>query len=235
MLKRDFIVQDLISKIYMQRFENGKLPSQRQLAKEYSVSRFTIQEVIKELSNIGIIHTIPGSGIFVKDKIKKNPLVFNSLTKTPYKHIESKPLHLLRRKATKEEETIFQMKGDVFEFSRVRYVNYQAEQLEISCLPTALFPTFNEEVVKGSIQQYVESCGYKISHNLTTYTPITLNKEYAEILFSKKGTPAMSIHNRSFLKDGRVFECSNIIAIDYEVSYIRPFDRKDHKQRFNND
>ena len=45
------------------------------------------------------------------------------------------------------------------------------------------------------------------------------------------GTPAMQITNRAILEDGRVYEFSNIVAIDYAVTYIRPFDREIHRSR----
>lgn len=234
MSKHEFILQDLLCRIYMKSFPDGKLSSQRELAKEYQVSRFTIQEVLKELNDIGIIKSTQGSGIFIQEKIKNNPLIFNSLTKTPYKRIDSKVIHFSLRKPTREEKTIFRNNGDVWEFTRIRYVNYQAEQLEKSCLPVSLFPDFNTSIAEKSIQNYVEESGYKISHNLTTYTPTTVSLQNAKLLFCKKGTPAMKIQNRSFLKTGEIYEISEIIAIHYQVSYIRPFDRQIHKERLVN-
>ena len=58
MKKRDFIAQDIISKIYQKKFEGNKLPTQRDLAKKYGVSRFTIQEALKKLIDIGILYII---------------------------------------------------------------------------------------------------------------------------------------------------------------------------------
>ena len=53
MKKREFIIQDLLSKIYQEQYPDGKLPNQRALAKLYGVSRFTIQQAIKNLEEIG--------------------------------------------------------------------------------------------------------------------------------------------------------------------------------------
>jgi hypothetical protein len=41
----------------------------------------------------------------------------------------------------------------------------------------------------------------------------------------------MQITNRAILEDGQVFEYSSIVAIDYSVTYIRPFDREIHRSR----
>ena len=78
MKKREFIVQDLLSKIYQEEFKEGKLPNQRKLAQIYGVSRFTIQQAVKNLEEIGIVRVVQGSGIFVHEKWVKNPLIFNS-------------------------------------------------------------------------------------------------------------------------------------------------------------
>lgn len=233
MKKREFIVQDLLSKIYQEEFVKGKLPDQRSLALEYQVSRFTIQQAIKELEEIGIVRVVQGSGIFIHEKWVKNPLIFNSLTRTPYDRIESKVLKLEERLANREEQQLFQLtEGEtVWHFERLRIVNYKIEQLESSLMPVKLFPNLTKAVVEHSIQHYVEKEGYRISHYISNYTPVTLSKIQSELLRVKRGAPAMQIKNRALLDDGRIFEYSEIIAIDYSVTYIRPFDRAIHRSR----
>ncbi|WP_270792276.1 GntR family transcriptional regulator [Enterococcus casseliflavus] len=233
MKKREFIVQDLLSKIYQEEFSAGKLPNQRTLAQTYGVSRFTIQQAIKNLEEIGIVKVVQGSGIFIHEKWVKNPMIFNSLTRTPYDRIHSKMISLNKAAATLDEQQIFQIGPDekVWIFERVRIVNYKIEQLETSKLPVSLFPELTQEIVEHSIQRYVESCGYRISHYITSYTPITTSTAQSGILLCKRGTPAMQISNRAILEDGRVYEFSNIVAIDYAVTYIRPFDREIHRSR----
>ncbi len=71
MKKKEFILNDILSKIYQQHFINGKLPTQRNLAKDYQVSRYTIQTVIDQLADIGVIKSVQGSGIFIKKMFAK--------------------------------------------------------------------------------------------------------------------------------------------------------------------
>lgn len=233
MKKKEFIIEDLLSKIYQEVFETGKLPNQRDLAIEYGVSRFTVQQAIKDLSEMGIVQVIQGSGIFVNKKWVKNPLVFNSLTRTPYDRIESKMIKLEKDSATKKDQQIFQVEENaaMWRFERIRIVNYKIEQLEISKMPVVLFPDLTKSVIEGSIQQYVENKGHKISHHITSYEPIVTTKAQSNVLLCKRGTPAMQITNRSIFDEGQVFEYSEITAIDYSVTYIRPFDRQSHNYR----
>nr|WP_259343696.1 GntR family transcriptional regulator [Oceanobacillus picturae] len=46
MKKKEFIINDVLSKIYQNYYTDGKLPTQRQLAEFYEVSRYTIQDAI---------------------------------------------------------------------------------------------------------------------------------------------------------------------------------------------
>ncbi|MFP9228768.1 hypothetical protein A0E43_09435 [Pectobacterium cacticida] len=59
MKKKDFIAQDLLSKIYQHTDPlPEKLPPERQLAEEYGVSRFTIRQALEKLASIGAIHMV---------------------------------------------------------------------------------------------------------------------------------------------------------------------------------
>lgn len=233
MKKSEFIVQDLLSKIYQRQFPDGKLPTQRELAVMYGVSRYTVQIAVKNLADIGVVRLVQGSGIYVRDQFRINPLVFNSLTRAPYAKIVSKCLSFAKDVATPDEAQIFQMDGfeTVWRYLRLRIVDGTIEQIEESSLPTALFPDFSPKVVERSVQAYVEGHGYRISHYLTTYSPKALSRVEAQLMCTKRSTPAILICNRAVLSNGRVFEYSRVTAIDYAVSYIRPYDREIHNAR----
>ncbi|MBP1042179.1 GntR family transcriptional regulator [Vagococcus sp. BWB3-3] len=233
MQKREFIVQDLLSKIYQNQFSEGKLPHQRALAEVYQVSRFTIQEAIKSLQDIGVITVVQGSGMYISKGAKQNPLVYNSLTRNPYDRISSKLLSLTKERANEKDCQTFQIeKGEeVWQFQRLRIVNFQLTQIETSRMPVSLFPELTQKVVESSIQKFVQQSGFKISHYITSYTPVLITKEQAIFLQCKKGSPAMKIDNRCLLDDGRVYEYSELIAIDYSCTYITPFNKQNHQFR----
>ncbi len=66
--KTEFIVTDLISKIFQRKTIMDKLPSQRELAEIYHVSRFTIQKVLGRLQSIGLIYMTQGDGTLYQQK-----------------------------------------------------------------------------------------------------------------------------------------------------------------------
>lgn len=121
----------------------------------------------------------------------------------------------------------------LWEYKRVRIVDYQKMQIETSVLPFTYFPDLNEEKIKSSVHDYVQQCGYHISHFITTYHAINITKEDAELLNCKKGSAAMRIINRGILENGKVFEYSEIINLDYSVSYFTPFNKHSHEYRKN--
>lgn len=233
MKKNEFIMQDLLSKIYQNQFKDGKIPNQRELAQIYGVSRYTVQEAIKSLAEIGVIKVVQGSGMYVYDNLRNNTMIYNSLTRTPYGRIRSKMISLEQAMSTLEEQQIFQLEEPalIWTFKRLRIVDYKIEQIEISKLPLALFPELSQENVEHSIQKYVQNKGYRISHYITSYQPIAVSKTESELLLCKKGAPAMRITNRCLLEDGRVYEYSQLTAIDYDCTYITPFNKKTHQNR----
>ncbi|WP_424348717.1 GntR family transcriptional regulator [Latilactobacillus sp. 5-91] len=233
MKKNEFIMQDLLSKIYQNQFKDGKIPNQRELAQIYGVSRYTVQEAIKSLAEIGVIKVVQGSGMYVYDNLRNNTMIYNSLTRTPYGRIRSKMISLEQAMSTLEEQQIFQLEEPalIWTFKRLRIVDYKIEQIEISKLPVALFPELSQENVEHSIQKYVQNKGYRISHYITSYQPIAVSKTESELLLCKKGAPAMRITNRCLLEDGRVYEYSQLTAIDYDCTYITPFNKKTHQNR----
>lgn len=233
MKKKEFIIHDLLSKMYQNHYSDGKLPTQRQLADFYEVSRYTIQNAITKLRDIGVIHVVQGSGIFVRKNVNRNPLIYNSITATPYSHITSKPIYLKKEKANEEDQRIFEVGKDelVWKFQRIRIVDYQIMQIESSRLPYKLFPNLEEKDVAYSIQEYVQKNGYTISHYITSYTPVSIDKEQSTLMGCKKGLPAMKIQNRCLLRGGIVYEYSEVIALDYSCTYITPFNKENHSQR----
>lgn len=232
MKKKEFIAQDLLSKIYQQSAlpeeqRSNKLPPERQLAEEYGASRFTIRKALEKLVDIGAVRVVQGSGIFINPGISNNPLVYNSITEKKFAQISFRMLNLHKRRPDKEERQIFGLTAEdfIWTFCRLRAVNQHNVQIEQARMPFSLFTDLNQKVIENSIQQYVLGKGCQISHSLTHYDAVTVNKAQAELLGCKKGAPAMHILNRGILRDGRVYAFSDIIDIDYSCTYIIPFNQ----------
>ena len=65
---RDRLVNDLLAGIRTGRFASGaRLPSERQLAADYGVSRVTVRDAFRTLVGLRAIHIERGRGVFVDD------------------------------------------------------------------------------------------------------------------------------------------------------------------------
>jgi GntR family mannosyl-D-glycerate transport/metabolism transcriptional repressor len=233
MNKKEFVIHDLLSKIYQNFFLDRKLPTERELATQYNVSRYTVQEAIKKLKNMGIVKVVQGSGIFISKNIQNSPLIYNSLTENPYSNINSKVVYLQKEASTSEDKQIFGFTNDdeVWVFQRLRIVNYQIMQIEYSRLPVTLFPSLTFKDAEHSIQSYVKKHKYTISHYFNSYEAIALNQEQAMLLQQKRKSPAMQISSRGILNNGKIFISSEIVAIDYRCTYLTAFNNEHHKRR----
>lgn len=225
--KTDFIVTDLISKIFQRKTIMDKLPSQRELAGLYHVSRFTIQKVMSRLQSIGLIYMTQGDGTYVNKRALGHPMVYNSLTEVPYNELRSKLIYLKQVEPTIELQRIFNLKAGqkLWEFRRIRIVRYEISQVETGWMPLALFPELNRDVLEDSIQNYALQQKYRIAYFITNYHAGSLDAEHAELLGSKKGLPAMEITSRGVLRDGSIFVYSRIRALQYECTYVSPFNK----------
>lgn len=237
MKKKEFVTQDLLSKIYQSDADGPrKLPPERQLAEEYSVSRFTIRQALEKLVSIGAVRIVQGSGIWINASVRSNPLVYNSITEKRFDQIHFRLISLHKCRPDSDEQKIFDIDDETFiwAFCRLRYVDDVAVQIEHSRLPVSLFPDLTREVTERSMQKYVLSKGYTISHMLTSYRAICISREQAALLGCKKGSPAMHIINRGMLQGGRVYEISDITDINYTCTYLTPFNHNNLEYRQEN-
>lgn len=228
MKKKEFVTQDLLSKIYQDTTPGPrKLAPERQLAAEYGVSRFTIRHALEKLVSIGVIRIVQGSGIWINEQARNNPLIYNSITEKRFDQMRYKMISLHKTRPDRAAQQIFGLSDESFiwHFCRLRFVDDVPVQLEVSRMPVADFPDLTQQAIERSIQQYVLSKGFTISHMLTTYRAVSVGREQAVLLGCKKGSPAMHINNRGILEGGRVFEVSDIIDINYTCTYVIPYNR----------
>ncbi|EGR0354328.1 GntR family transcriptional regulator, partial [Vibrio vulnificus] len=211
MKKYEELVQDIISKI-CQNVIDVKLPSERELAEKYDISRFSVRKALSKLEAIGIVKSKVGSGYFVNTSIIGSPLIYNSVTENKFGEISYKKIKLNKRLPTTHEMQMFSIEENeyVWVIKRLRLIQGKVTQVEETKLPVNMFPKVNNEIIESSLQKYVLSLGLEIDSYLTSYRAINVSKEDAELLNCKRNSSAMNITNRGFLKNGEVFIVSDI-------------------------
>ncbi len=229
MSKAEFIVEDLLSKIYQKKSKpSQKILSERNLAEKYEVSRNTVRKALKKLIDIGVLEAVPKKGYLIK-KTKVNPsLIYSSVTEKKSNQIESKVLLLKEREMTKREANIFdaQLIGSVWELKRLRILDQKVTEIQESIFPKKVFPYFDEEMGKGSIQKLLIDAGYYISHSLTSFEAVNLSEQDAQVFHLKKNSAAMKVTSRTITTEGLIVELTSRIAVDYKGTFRFPFNKE---------
>ena len=235
MKKYEELIQDVVSKV-CQGVITVKLPSERELAEKYDLSRFSVRKALAKLEAIGIIKSKVGSGYFVNTSIIGSPLIYNSVTENKFGEISYKKIKLNKRLPTAHEMQVFSIGDDeyLWHIKRLRLIQGKVIQIEETKLPVNIFPKIDDKIIESSLQKHVLSLGLEIDSYLTSYRAINLSKEDSDLLDCKRSHSAMNITNRGFLKSGEVFVVSHIIDIDYQCTYYTRFNSESLNYRDEN-
>ena len=234
MKKKDFIIQDLMSKIYQNKFDvYHSLPPERELMKKYSVSRNTIRSAVKKLVEIGMINSVQGKGNIIQPYNKNNSLLYSSITEKKSNQILSKVNYLYLEDATDQDKQIFDLKVNqkVWHFQRVRIVDSRAMEIQTSRLPQTVFKMIEHKDIEESIQKLVLDMDLDISHSIATMEAVNLSSIEAKMLHEKKNTAAMKIISRGILRSGLVFEYTERVVVDYKGTFKLPFSKNSYFRR----
>ncbi len=163
------IRKDIIDGVY----PNNKLPTKVELTKIFNVSMITINKVLDQLKDEGIIEIKQGSGIYIKNI---NNYILHSKYESRMHGFKVNSQHLdyqnkIKRfkiiKATKflSENLKVTVGTKVYEIIRIRIINGIITQYERTYMPVALFPNLSQEHILDSIYNYIlHDCQYKIDY-----------------------------------------------------------------------
>ena len=219
MLKYQLIANQIEDHIYENDLPKGtKLPTVEQFASDYGVSKSTIVKALETLVLRGIVYQVQGSGIFVRKRNKKGYINFNSpkgFTDNLEEHkITSKLVDLELVKPDDEicNHLECDKDEDVYVVKRIRYIDNEIMCYDESFYKKSIVPFLNQEIVKGSIFDYI-----KKAFNITTsfqdryFNVIKLDEKYAKLLELNVGDPGLVAYNQCFSSSGTVFNYSKIV------------------------
>ncbi|SDO05292.1 GntR family transcriptional regulator [Alkalicoccus daliensis] len=207
-----------IEEILRSQIEKGELaeeemiPSERELAYDFNVSRMTIRQAISNLVSEGLLYKEKGKGTFVNIKRFEQPLMdLTSFSEdmlwrglTPgVKLIDFKEVGISLQKS-RHLQVEEGSKG--YELSRIRLADEEPIAYEVMTLPAYLFPEIELNNLKSSFYQYVESKGMKIEGASQTIEPSLAREHEAELLNIEVGAPVLLMKRVSYLASGHHFE-----------------------------
>ena len=186
------------------------LPTERDLAEEFEVSRITVRKAIDGLVTDGLVSRRRGAGTFVMaPRVEKS---FSKLTSFSEDMISRgrRPHSVWVSKTsgavTPEEALSLGLSPGsvVSRFHRIRFADDLSMALEYSTVPAYCLPS--PDAVTLSLYEALRATGHLPVRALQRLRAIAFTPEQAEALAIEPGSPGLFIERRGFLADGRTAE-----------------------------
>lgn len=227
MKKYEYIGQDLYQRIKNKEFlPNNKLPTEDQLIVEYSVSRNTVRSAIKQLTKLGILYPVQGSGMFIKEPKKTDTVYLNSTRGVTDDHanrnIKNKVLKIELLEADKELATRLQCKTGtpVYYLIRLRLMDEIPYAVEYTYYNKDIIPYLGKEIAESSIFNYIKK-DLKLSFGFADkyISAKKLNAYESDLLALEENDPSIVIEDSVYLTNGVLFNVSEIVY-NYKLAHF---------------
>lgn len=189
-----------------------RLPSERDLADEFAVSRMTLRQAITLLVDEGILERRIGSGTYVASRRVQEKMrgttsfteIISSQGKTP----STKLISYQRKLASQTEmEKLGLRKTDfVIQMERIRYADNLPVVYELASIPELLIKDFERKDITEHFFKTLVENGYVIGKSQQVIYAKAASERVADYLEISKGHPILALTQISYFTDGRPFE-----------------------------
>lgn len=206
--------------------EGQKIPSERNLADRYNVSRMTARAAINSLVADGLLERRVGSGTYVSvSKIKEKLNGLASFTETVEKlgkHPSSKLVAYYTKNANSSEVDKLQLQAGekVLVLERVRYADQVPICYEQASIPNRIADQLNKESITSHLYQSLEEEGIlQVAYADQTISASWANEAMADLLEINRGDPILSLRQVTYSQTGQAFEYvrSKYVGDRYEM------------------
>ncbi|MFP2238044.1 GntR family transcriptional regulator [Pseudescherichia vulneris] len=205
------------------------LPTESALQEEFAVSRVTVRQALKQLTQEAIIESIQGSGSYVKEErvnydIYQLTSFYEKLAdRNVDTHSDVRVFEAID--ASHELAATLEVAegAKIWHVKRVRFIKQKPVTLEETWMPLTLFPDLTWEVMENSKYHFIEQVKkLVIDRSEQEIVPIMPSAEMASLLSLDASQPILEKISRGFLSDGRVFEYSRnaFKSDDYKFTLV---------------
>lgn len=205
------------------------LPTESTLQEAFGVSRVTVRQALKLLTEEQIIESIQGSGSYVKEErvnydIYQLTGFYEKLAdRNVDTHSDVRIFEVLKADVKLAEKLAIAPEDKVWHVKRVRFIKHKPVNLEETWMPLILFPDLTWEVMENSKYHYIEQVKkMAIDRSEQELVPVMPTEEAIAALALDPAKPILEKVSRGFLKDGRVFEYSRNVfnSDDYRFTLV---------------
>lgn len=212
--------------------EGRALPSERDMAMMFKVSRTTVREALKKLEEENYVYRIHGNGTFVSKKIIEQELTnFYSVYEETVKSGKKPSSKVISWKVVSRNEElaeIFKISSliSILHIKRLRLIDDEPTIYEDTFIPLSRFENFNVDMLNEKPMYSIFREQYKVSFEkaVESFSPVLVEtKEILSHLGYKKKAVCMLIKRLTY-------EQSKVI--EYTISYARG-DKYEYKVTLN--
>lgn len=190
----------------------SRLPSERDLAEHFEVSRMTLRQAITLLVEEGILERRVGSGTYVAShrvqERMRGTTSFTEIVNSQGRKPSSKLISYQRQLASDTEINQLHLEESdyVIRMERIRYADKVPLVYEVASIPEKFIKNIKKTDITEHFFQTLTSNGYEIGKSQQTIYAKIASERVASYLEVAKGHAILALTQVSFFTDGRPFE-----------------------------
>lgn len=192
-----------------------RLPSERDLADIFQVSRMTLRQAVTLLVEEGVLTRKVGSGTYVastrvQEKMR-GTTSFTDIVQLQGKTPSSKLLSYTRTLPNEQEckQLNLTSQDSIVRMERVRYADDLPVVYEVASIPAGLIENVRKEEVTNHFFKTLTDNGYEIGKSQQTIYARLANDKVAKHLQIAKNEAILALRQVSYLTNGQPFEYVN--------------------------
>lgn len=190
-----------------------RLPSERELATQFNVSRMTLRQAIQTLADEGILERKIGSGTYVARKKVQEKMTgttsFTDIMLSQNRVPSSKTVSYYVAKPSSSEMEKLKLKENeqIVRMERIRFADDLPICFEVASVPYSLVDQYSKTEITSSFYKTLEEKGgNKIGHANQTISAMLASEQIADYLKIKRGDAILRLRQISYFENGIPFE-----------------------------
>ncbi|MEG3311806.1 UTRA domain-containing protein [Streptococcus sp. SS-4456] len=208
---------------------NQEMPTENELMEIYTYSKDTIRKALSLLEMDGYIQKRQGrNSIILNHNLVRKPFVselktVSELNRSAHHQVQTEltNLYIVQGQPEVMKELEVDEKTDLYRVSRVRIIDGERLEYEISYFDRRIVPYLSKEITESSIYQYLENdLGLEISHSRREISFRFATEEEKSLLDLTGYDMVVSVTSTTYLADGRPFQYGTITYRPDKVTFV---------------
>lgn len=189
-----------------------RLPSERDLAENFAVSRMTARQAVTSLVDEGILERRVGSGTYVASRRVREKMrgttSFTDIITAQGKTPSSEVLSYIKTAPNEVECEKLKISKDqlIIRMERIRYADQLPICFEVASVPYDLVKDFDKKSITSNFFKTLRENNYVIGRSEQVISAKKASTEISEYLKTRVGSAILGLTQISYLADGQAFE-----------------------------